>query len=43
MTGQKISIHLQNVIGYLKFLISHPGFWHNQIYKPSYIFNENKH
>ena len=38
-----ILIYLQNVIGCLKFLIDHPGFWHNQNYEPSYIFNENKY
>ena len=43
MAGQKISIHLQNVIRCLKFLMSHAGFWHNQTYKPSCVFNENEH
>ena len=43
MAGRKISIHFQNVIGCLKFRIGHPGFWHNQTYKPSCVYNENEH
>ena len=39
MAGWKISIHLGNVIGCLKFLIDYPGFWYNQTYEPSHVFN----
>ena len=39
---QKIAIHLQNVMGCLKFLMAHPGFWHNQTYGLFCIYNENK-
>lgn len=42
MAKQKIAIHLQNVIKYLEFLIKHPSFWYNQIYKPLYVYNENE-
>ena len=42
MAKQEIAIDLQNVIGSLKFLIAHLGFWHNQIYKSFYIYNENE-
>ncbi len=31
------------MIGCLEFLIDYPGFWYNQTYKLSYIFNENEH
>lgn len=40
--GQKISIYLQNVVSYLKFLMGQPGFQHNQIYKSYYIFNQSE-
>ena len=39
---REIAIHLQNMVGYLKFLMRHPGFWHNQIFEPSHIYNENE-
>ncbi len=39
---QEIAIHSRNVVGCLKFLMGHPGFWHNQIYEPSRIYNENE-
>lgn len=42
MDEHEIAIHLQNVIGYLEFLIRHLGFWHNQIYKFSLIYNKNE-
>ena len=42
MAGQKIAIHLQNMMGCLKFLMAHPSFRNNQTYKPSYICNKNK-
>lgn len=42
IAGQKIEIHLRNVIKCQKFLIRPPGFWHNQIYESSYIYNENE-
>ena len=43
MAGREISIHLQNMIGYLKFLIGHPGFRYKQTYEISRIFNKNEH
>ena len=43
MAGQEISIYLQNVMGCLEFLMSHPSFWHNQTYEPSCVFNENEY
>ena len=43
MARREISIHLQNLIGCLKFLMGHPGFRHNQTYKPSCVYNENEH
>ena len=42
MARQKIAIHLQNVMGCLKFLMAYPGFWHNKTYEPSRIYNENE-
>ena len=42
MAGQKITIHLQNVIGYLKFLMAYPNCRHNQTYEASCIYNKNK-
>ena len=41
-TRREIAIHLQNMVGCLKFLMRHPGFWHNQTFEPSYIYNENE-
>ena len=43
MARQEISIHSQNVIECLKFLIDHLGFQHNQTYEHFCVFNENKH
>ena len=43
MASQESLIHLQNMIGCLKFLMGHPGFWQNQTYEPSYVYNKNKH
>ena len=42
MARQEIAIHSQNVMGCLKFLMKHPGFWHNQTFEPSCIYNENE-
>ena len=42
MTGQEIAIYLQNVIGYLEFLMAYADFWHNQTYEPSCIYNKNE-
>ena len=39
---QEIAIYLRNMAGCLKFLIKHPGFWHNQTFEPSRIYNENE-
>ncbi len=43
MARREISIHSQNVIRCLEFLMGHPGFWHNQTYEPSRVFNENEY
>ena len=43
MAGREISIHLRNMIRCLEFLMGYPGFWHNQTYEPSCIYNENEH
>lgn len=43
LTTWEISIHLHNVIEYLKFLMGYQGFGHNQTYKPFCISNKNKH
>ena len=43
IVGQKNSIHLQNVIGSLQFLIDYLRYWQHQNYKPSCIYNANKH
>ena len=42
MAKQKITIYLQNVMKYLKFLMRYPSFWHNKNFKPFCIYNENK-
>ncbi len=42
MARQEIAINSQNVVDCLEFLMGHPGFWHNQIYEPSCIYNENE-
>ena len=42
MARQEIAIHLQNVMGCLKFLMAHLDFWHNQTYEPSRIYNKNE-
>lgn len=31
------------MVSYIEFLISHPSFQYNQIYKLSYVNNQNKH
>ena len=43
MAVQEISIHLQNVIRCLEFLMDHLGFWHNQTYESSGVFNKNEY
>ena len=43
MARQEILIHLQNMIGYPKFLMGYPSFWHNSTYEPFCVFNRNKH
>lgn len=30
-------------MNYVKFLIGHPSFQYNQIYKTYHIYNQNKH
>ncbi len=42
MARQKTVIHLQNIVGCLEILMGHPGFWHNQTYESSCIYNENE-
>ena len=42
IAGQEITIHSQNIISCLKFLMALPDFWHNQTYKQSCIDNENE-
>ncbi len=42
MAGQEIAIYLGNVAGCLEFLMGHPGFWQNQTYELSRIYNGNK-
>ena len=42
MARREIVIYLQNMMRYLKILIKYLGFWHNQIFEPSYVYNENK-
>ena len=39
---QKISIHAQNMMRCLEFLMRHPDFWHNQTFEPSCVYNENE-
>ncbi len=43
IVGQEIVIQLQNVINCVEFLMGYPGFQYNQIYKPCYIYNQNKY
>ena len=42
MARQEIAIHLQNVVRCLEFLMKHLGFWHNQTFELSCIYNENR-
>ena len=42
MARQEIVIQLQNVVRNLEFLIRHPGFWQNQTFEPSCVYNENE-
>ena len=42
MAKREITIHLQNVIECLEFLIRHPGSWYNQTFEPSYVYNKNE-
>ncbi len=42
MADQEIAIHLRIIVGCLKFFMRYLSFWHNQIYKPSRIYNENE-
>ena len=39
---QEIAIQLQNILNYIKFLMGHLSFQHNQTYEPSHIYNQNK-
>ncbi len=43
MARREISIHSQNMIECLEFLMGHPGFRNNQTYEPSRVLNENEH
>ena len=42
MAGKEIVIYLQNVVGYLEFLMRYQGFWHNQTFEPFCIYKENE-
>ena len=42
MARQEIAIYLQNVVRCLEFLMRHRRFWHNQIFEPSRVYNENE-
>ena len=39
---QEISIYPQNLLGCLELLMRYPGFWLNQTYEPSCVYNENE-
>ena len=41
ITGQEIAIQSRNVLSYIKFLMGHPGFQHNQTYEPCRVYNQN--
>lgn len=38
---QNLSIQSHNMIDYLRFFLGHPGFWENQTYQLSHIYNQN--
>ena len=42
MAEQEIVIYLRNMIGCFEFLMADPVFWHNQTYKPCYIYNRDE-
>lgn len=42
LVGQNLTIQSQNMIDYLRFFIRISGFWENQTYKLSCIYNQNK-
>ena len=42
MPRREIAIHLQNMVTCLKFLMKYPGFWHNQTFESSCVYNENE-
>ena len=37
-----MTIQSQNVRDYLRFFIGYTSFWKNQIYQPSYIYNQKE-
>ena len=39
IAGQEVVIQLQNMLSYIKFLIGHLGFQHNQTYEPCCDYN----
>ena len=41
MARQEIAIYSRNVMRCLKFLMRHPGFWHNQTFEPFCVYNDN--
>ena len=41
IAGQNLTIQSRNVIDCLRFFIGHPGFWENQTYQLSRIYNQN--
>ena len=42
IAGQEIAIQLRNVLSCIKFLMGHPGFQHNQTYRPFCVYNQNE-
>ena len=40
IAGHNLTIQSRNVIDCLRFFMGHPGFWENQIYQPSCIYNQ---
>ena len=42
ITGQEISIQLQNVLNCIKFLVEYPSFQHKQTYELYFVYNQNK-
>ncbi len=41
IAAQSLTIQSRNVIDCLRFFMGHLGFWKNQTYQPSRIYNQN--